>query len=160
MRLNITAVGKAKAKEETALFEDYQNRIAKTGPGVSLGPLWLTEVEEKRTLSNAERKDREAALLMGALPKSGPVIVLDERGKALDSRTFANLIAQYRDDGERDLSFVIGGADGLSEAMRQRADRMISFGPATWPHMLVRAMLAEQLYRAVSILARHPYHRD
>lgn len=105
------------------------------------------------------------------LPDNGPgriaeplapyrTIVLDERGKALSSRDFADRLGRWRDEGVREARFLIGAADGHEEAVRASADLLLSFGPATWPHMMARAMLAEQLYRATAILANHPYHRE
>lgn len=110
-------------------------------------------------MSGAERKAREGKLLLDALPKGACLIALDERGKALDSAAFAALMARQADSGVADLAFAIGGADGHDEAVTARAERLLSLGPMTWPHMLVRALMAEQLFRAQSILTGHPYHR-
>ena len=151
MRLHIVAVGKLKAGPHAALAQHYAERLA--------WPLVLREVEEKRPLPAAELKEREGALLLAAAPTGAVLVALDERGKTLTSAAFAQKIAQWRDAGTADLAFLIGGADGHSEAVRQRADFLLSFGPMTWPHLLARAMLAEQLYRAQQILAGHPYHR-
>ena len=103
---------------------------------------------------------REAALIAEKIPDGAYVIALDERGKALKSRSFAQKLSDLADGGARDIVFAIGGADGLDQSLRERADLMLGFGPQTWPHMLVRTMLAEQIYRAQSIIAGHPYHRD
>jgi 23S rRNA (pseudouridine1915-N3)-methyltransferase len=123
----------------------------------------LKEVEEKRPLSSAELKAREAELLLAALEESKgkrAVVVLDERGKQLGSRDFAVRLQRFEDDGTGEIAFLIGGADGHGQAVLDRADLKLSLGTMTWPHMMVRAMLAEQLYRAQAILAGHPYHRD
>lgn len=151
MRILLAAVGRAKAGPERALFEHYAGRLT--------WPLTLREVEEKRPLAVAERMAREADLLLAAVPPGAVVVALDERGRQLSSPDLAARIAGWRDAGQADLAFLIGGADGHGEAVRRRADLLLGFGAMTWPHMLVRGMLAEQLYRAQSILAGHPYHR-
>lgn len=151
MRVHIVAVGRAKRGPEKALFDAYAERIR--------WPFQLHEVEEKRPLSGQELKSREAELLLSAIPDGAVVIALDERGKALGSEELAGRVGQWRDEGCGDLVFVIGGADGLDETVRQRADLCLCFGKLTWPHMLVRGMLAEQVYRCQQILAGHPYHR-
>ena len=151
MRLHIVAVGKLKAGPHAALARHYAERLA--------WPLVLREVEEKRPLPAAELKEREGALLLAAVPAGAVIVALDERGKPLASAAFAGKIAQWRDGGTADLAFLIGGADGLAEAVRKRADLILSLGAMTWPHLLVRGMLLEQLYRAQQILAGHPYHR-
>ncbi len=151
MRIVIAAVGRWKKSPERALFEHYAGRL-KT-------PLDLIEVEEKKPLPTPKRIASESALLRAAVPKGAKVVALDGGGRGLGSLAFAERLGRWRDDGVGDLAFVIGGADGLDQSVRQRADLMLSFGRATWPHMLVRALLAEQLYRAHSILIGHPYHR-
>ncbi len=155
MNFHILAVGRfGRGRSHSAerdLFEEFARRITP--------PPALVEVEEKRPLAGAERKRREAELLSAALPAGAFVIALDERGKTLSSVEFAERIAALRDGGRRDIAFVIGGADGLAESFRASADLVLSFGKMTWPHMLVRGLLAEQIFRAQSILAGHPYHR-
>lgn len=152
MRITIAAVGRAKAGPARDLYDLYAARLA--------WPLTLQEVEERRPLKGAALQDREAELLLGALPKDALVLALDEKGKNLSSADFAALLGRYRDQGTSNLAFVIGGADGLSATVRSRANRLIAFGAATWPHLLVRGLLVEQLYRAQTILAGHPYHRN
>jgi 23S rRNA (pseudouridine1915-N3)-methyltransferase len=155
MRCHLIAVGKAsKGTPERALFETYAGRLV---PPFSLD---LREVEEKKRVSGAELKKREADLLLGAVPDGAVVVALDERGKALSSRDFATRIEVWRDAGARDVAFLIGGADGLGDAVRARADLVLNLGRLTWPHMLVRALVAEQVFRAQCILSNHPYHRD
>jgi 23S rRNA (pseudouridine1915-N3)-methyltransferase len=151
MRLHIVAVGKLKAGPHAALVRHYAERLA--------WPLAVREVEEKRPLPAAELKEREGALLLAAVPPGAVLVSLDERGRTLASAAFAQKLAQWRDGGTSDLAFVIGGADGLAEAVRQKAQLVLSLGAMTWPHLLVRGMLLEQLYRAQQILAGHPYHR-
>jgi len=154
MRISIAAVGKWKAGPERALFEDYKKRLK--------WPLTLKEVEERRPLPAPQLKAREAELLLDAIPgKSGSrlLIALDERGKTLSSEALAKQISSWQQRGIGELAFAIGGADGLDDLLRKRADMLLSLGTMTWPHMLVRVMLIEQLYRAQQILAGHPYHR-
>ena len=156
MRLTLCAVGRLRAGPERALVDDYVQRFNRTGRALGLGPLSEVEVEDKRNAGMAG----EAQLLARALPSGARRVVLDERGARLDSRGFAQMLAQARDQGCADLAFVIGGADGLWPEFRDSADMALSFGAMVWPHMLVRVMLAEQLYRAAGILAGSPYHRD
>lgn len=151
MRLLLAAVGRTRPGPERDLFEHYRRRLG--------WPLDLREVEEKRPLPAAERILREGSLLLAAVPSGWPVVVLDERGKGLDSEGLAGRLGDWRDHGRAEMAFLIGGADGHSQAVRERADLLLSLGVMTWPHMLVRGMLAEQIYRAECILANHPYHR-
>lgn len=140
MRLHIVAHGRIGRGPEADLVDRYLKRIA--------WPLTLTELSDA---GSGKVPD---------LPTPAVKILLDERGTALTSRSFADRLAGWRDDGMREARFVIGPADGHGELARSNAGLLLSFGPATWPHLLVRAMLAEQLYRATSLLAGHPYHRD
>ena len=162
MRMTLIAVGRAKPGPVRDLYEHYAGRRGQGGRGL-LGALDLKEVEEHRPLSPEELKRREAELLLGALgalPKGTRLIALDELGKTLTSRDFAALLGRWRDDGVRDLAFAIGGAAGLDRSVREAAALTLALGPMTWPHFLTRALLAEQLYRAQSILTGHPYHRE
>jgi 23S rRNA (pseudouridine1915-N3)-methyltransferase len=151
MRMLVVAVGRAGRGPVQAQFDDYARRLKP--------PLELLEVEERRPLPAPALKAREAELLLGAVPDGTLLVALDGRGKALGSEELAQKLAAWRDRGPKALAFVIGGADGLDDKVLARADFTLSLGPMTWPHMLVRVMLAEQLYRAGSILAGHPYHR-
>jgi 23S rRNA (pseudouridine1915-N3)-methyltransferase len=151
LRLWLAAVGRVKPGPELDLFNQYSKRLT--------APITVREVEEKRPLPTPERMAREAELLLAALPPQALVVALDERGKAMGSVDFAARLGRWRDDGVADLAFVIGGADGHGQAVRDRAAMLLSFGAMTWPHMLVRAMVAEQLWRAQAILSGHPYHR-
>ncbi|QYX56259.1 23S rRNA (pseudouridine(1915)-N(3))-methyltransferase RlmH [Roseovarius sp. SCSIO 43702] len=155
MRLHICAVGRLRPGPERELVDDYLARLDRTGRALGLGPATVIEVEDKKGGGMAA----EAALLDRAIPSGAVVVALDERGKTLASPTFARTLADWRDAGRGDAAFVIGGADGLDPSLRARADLSLSFGAMVWPHMLVRVMLAEQLYRAASILAGAPYHR-
>jgi 23S rRNA (pseudouridine1915-N3)-methyltransferase len=150
----IAAVGRARAGPQMALFEHYQDRLQKPFS------LELKEVEEKRPLQGSELKRSEATLLLAATAKEDLLIAMDERGKSLSSANFADQIGGWRDEGVRRLAFLIGGADGLDESVRGQARLTLSFGNQTWPHMLVRGLLAEQIYRAQCILGGHPYHRN
>jgi len=155
MRLHLCAVGRLRSGPERALINDYQQRFDRTGRALGLGPLSEHEVEDRRGGGMAA----EAALLQRACPAGARRVVLDERGLVISSPDFAALIARWRDGGTSDLAFFIGGADGLDPALRDGADYALSFGAMVWPHMLVRVMLAEQLYRAANILSGGPYHR-
>jgi 23S rRNA (pseudouridine1915-N3)-methyltransferase len=155
MRVHLCAVGRLRSGPERALVDDYVTRFDRTGRAHGVGPLLEHEVEDKRNLGMAA----EAELLARAVPAGAVLVCLDERGRNLTSPEFATHLARWRDGGCQDLAFVVGGADGITPAMRDRADFSLSFGAMVWPHMLVRVMLAEQLYRAATILAGGPYHR-
>jgi 23S rRNA (pseudouridine1915-N3)-methyltransferase len=152
MRCHLIAVGRAKPGPVRQIFDLYQARLSP--------PLILTEIEDRRPLPEALRREREAELLLDALPRGALLVILDEQGEALTSPGFAEHLGHWRDRGTADLAFAIGGAAGHGSAIRARADFTLSLGPMTWPHLLVRGMLAEQLYRGFSILAGHPYHRE
>lgn len=156
MRVQICAVGRLRKGPERALYDDYLTRFDRIGRALALGPAQLIEVEDKKGGGMAA----EAALLDRAVPDGALICTMDERGKVMSSPEFAAFLADWRDQGRQDVSFVIGGADGIDPALRARADASLSFGRMVWPHMLVRVMLAEQLYRAASILAGGPYHRS
>lgn len=155
MRVSICAVGRLRAGPEAELIADYLARFDRTGRALALGPATVVEVEDRKGGGMAA----EAELLTRVIPARSLVAVLDERGETPTSPEFAARLAQWRDSGWGEVTFVIGGADGLTPALRHRADYRLSFGRMVWPHMLVRVMLAEQLYRAASILAGSPYHR-
>ncbi len=147
----LVAVGRARKGPERALFEAYASRIT--------GGLSVAEVEEKRPLPVPDRRKREAELLLAQVPPGAAVIALDERGAAWDSVRLSTELDAMRLDARPAAAFLIGGADGHGPAVLERADKKLSLGAMTWPHMLVRGMLAEQLYRAQCISAGHPYHR-
>ena len=155
MKVSIYAVGRLRRGPELELLSDYLDRFNKQGRSMGLGPVDVIEVEDKKNIGMRA----EADLLEKAIPSGAKLITLDERGKLLTSPEFSKCIANFRDQGQGHLAFVIGGADGIDPALRARADMPISFGSMVWPHMLVRVMLSEQLYRAASILAGTPYHR-
>ena len=153
MKLKIAATGRLRAGPEAELVTDYLARFEKTGRSLGLGPVTLQEIDARKGGMAAE-----ADLLGNAVSDCAPLCVLDERGKTLSSPEFATVLGRWRDQGARP-GFIIGGADGIDPTLRARADVTISFGKMVWPHLLVRVMLAEQLYRAASILAGTPYHR-
>ncbi|NVK19036.1 MAG: 23S rRNA (pseudouridine(1915)-N(3))-methyltransferase RlmH [Methylocystaceae bacterium] len=152
MQSHIIAIGKWKKGPERALFDTYCARMRPA-------PI-LKELDVRKKITGDELKQAEAALLLDAVPKGAIVVAMDERGKTMGSRDFAGKIQNWMDQGRSDIAFIIGGADGLNESVRTQSDLLLSFGAMTWPHMLVRPLLAEQLFRAQAILAGHPYHRD
>lgn len=163
MRLMIAAIGKLPRGPERELVERYADRLAPLARTVRLGPLVVheREVREADAKSGRQlRKEAECALLAKALAPAERIVALDERGDALGSAEFANLLGRWRDSGVACVGFAIGGADGLAEELRSDAALSLSLGKPTWPHALARAMLAEQLYRAAAQLAGHPYHRE
>ncbi|MGB7242586.1 MAG: 23S rRNA (pseudouridine(1915)-N(3))-methyltransferase RlmH [Sulfitobacter sp.] len=156
MRLHICAVGRMRAGPEKLILDDYLTRFDRTGRGLGLGPARVIEVDDRK----GGGKEAQAELLRRAIPAGSVICVLDERGKLDTSPRFARRLGDWRDAGHSDLALVIGGADGIAKALRNDANFALSFGAMVWPHMMVRVMLAEQLYRAASILAGAPYHRD
>lgn len=152
MRIVVCAIGRARQDPARALFEYYARLLR--------WPFELKEFEERRKLPREQLRARECAMLLAAIPADAAVVALDERGQALPSRALAARIDRWRDDGRGCVAFLVGGAEGLDDAVRARADLVLSFGKLTWPHMLARGMLAEQIYRSQQILAGHPYHRD
>ncbi len=158
MRLSIVAVGRMKQEPERELVARYLERSIGSGKPLGLTGFGVHELPESRASSAAARKAEEMKAI-AAQTGDGVTVALDERGRTLGSEAFAQLIARWRDEGKAGVSFVIGGADGLDPALVARADMTLSFSPLTWPHQLVRVMLAEQLYRSATILSGHPYHR-
>ncbi|WP_041782363.1 23S rRNA (pseudouridine(1915)-N(3))-methyltransferase RlmH [Ancylobacter novellus] len=159
MRLVIIAVGRLKAGPERELCARYLDRAGKSGRSLGLSGPDVVEIAESQARRPEDRMTDEGAAIIDALPDPGAMIALDPRGQEMTSEQIAADIAALRDHGSRALTFVIGGADGLGENVRGYADRMVSFGRATFPHQLVRVMMAEQLYRATTILSGHPYHK-
>ncbi|MCP8882754.1 23S rRNA (pseudouridine(1915)-N(3))-methyltransferase RlmH [Devosia sp. XJ19-1] len=158
MRISIAAIGRMKNGPERELVARYLERASASGKPLALTGFDVTEINESRAGSAAARKVDEAKALRAALPE-GVIVMLDERGKGLNSEIFATQIARWRDDGRPGVGFVIGGADGIDPDFVRAADLVVSFSPMVWPHQLVRIMLAEQLYRTTTILSGHPYHR-
>ena len=152
MKSSIIAIGRWKRGPERDLFEHYAKRLSP--------PLELRELEERKKIPLDQLKNKEAELLLSAIPKGARLVVLDGSGKALSSVALAKRIGDWRDTGTRQIAWLIGGAEGHGKTVLQAADLPLSLGHQTWPHLLVRAMLAEQLFRVQSILSGHPYHRE
>lgn len=152
MKVVIVAVGRNKKGPERDLLEQYAKRLK--------WPLEIKEVEEKRPLPTPDRMAREAELLLSAVPQGAIIIAMDEHGKHFSSGDFARKLEHWRDDGNHTVAFLIGGADGHGGAVKDLARMTLSLSPMTWPHMMVRSMLVEQLFRAQCILEGHPYHRE
>ena len=155
MRIDIVAVHRLGRSVEAELARDYAARATAQGRSLALGPVEIVEVEGRKS-----GKASEGEAILAAVGDGAWLIACDERGETFTSRAFAERLARLRDQGERRVVFVLGGADGLSDEVRAAARGKIAFGPQTWPHALARAMLAEQVYRACTILAGAPYHRD
>ncbi len=160
MRLVVSAVGRLKAGAERDLADRYCSRAEKAGRAMGFTGLDIRETPEARGARAEERSAAEALSLTANLPQDAVVVALDEGGRAMTSRKFADRLATWRDGGAPELRFLIGGPDGHGEAALQRADLVLSLGPMTFPHQIARALLLEQVYRAITILSGHPYHRD
>ncbi len=158
LRVSLVCVGHVKAGVERDLAARYLERARLAGRAVGLS-LDLREIDESRARRPEDRKAEEARAILARLEPRAVVVALDERGAAIDSAAFAGLVAATRDEGAEALAVVIGGPDGLDPAFKKTAAHIIAFGAMTWPHQLVRVMASEQLYRAVTILTGHPYHR-
>ena len=159
MRLIIAAVGRLKDGPERALFDKYRGRFDPLAKKLGLAPMTWHEFGESRASEVAKRREDEGAALLKAVRDADAVIVLDERGKHLTSQDFAQTLARLRDAGSKAAGIIIGGPDGVSQAVRDAARLQLALGAMTLPHALARVVLAEQLYRAATILSGHPYHR-
>ncbi|MDX8432721.1 23S rRNA (pseudouridine(1915)-N(3))-methyltransferase RlmH [Mesorhizobium abyssinicae] len=160
MKITVHAVGRMKAGPERELADRYFERFARSGPAVGLEYAGLVEIAEGRAQTANERRREEGQKLQTMLQQGTALILLDERGRSFSSEEFAGRLGLLRDGGRKALVIAIGGADGHDQSLRDQADLVVSFGALTWPHQLVRVMLGEQLYRAATILAGHPYHRS
>ena len=149
-----------KAGPERELADRYAQRLEKTAPSLGMEFSGIRQFAESRAKDAATRKRDEAKSLSSAMGQQSRLLVFDERGKPLSSAEFAGQIARWRDEGARELCCLIGGADGLDDTLRAEAGRIVSFGAMTLPHQIVRVLVLEQLYRAVTILSGHPYHRE
>jgi 23S rRNA (pseudouridine1915-N3)-methyltransferase len=158
MRLHILAVGRLKRAPEQTLAEDYLNRAAKLGRQAGVTSVSFVETAESRVATASLRRKEEASLLLARIPAKSYVISLEQAGKELTTGGFANELGRLI-GRVADLAFLIGGPDGHGEEIKRRADLQLSLGKLTWPHRLARLMLSEQIYRAVTILVNHPYHR-
>ncbi len=159
MRVLVLAVGRRKPVE-SELAARYQKRAVQAGRNIGIRSIDIIEIRESKAPEAERRKLEESIAIANTIPQDATIVLLDERGESLGSTAFSERLGQWRDGGREAVAFVIGGADGLSENLRARARITLSFGNATWPHQLVRIMLLEQLYRAVTILSGHPYHRE
>jgi len=159
MRLIVVAVGRLKQGPERALAETYRKRAQATGRALGLREIEIVEIRESRAQDAERRRIEESIAIANVIPERATVVVLDERGESLDSAALAALLREWRAEDRPAVCFVIGAVDGLAAALYQRGTLKLAFGAATWPHQLVRIMLLEQLYRATTILAGHPYHR-
>jgi 23S rRNA (pseudouridine1915-N3)-methyltransferase len=160
MRLALVCVGKMKVGPERLLFDRYFERLAQSARGAGLAGVDLREVGESRSRRPNERRTEEAAAILAVTPRGGALVLLDEQGPSATSEEWAADIGRERDASRPAYAVAIGGPDGLDPSLHAAAHRILSFGQMTWPHQLVRVMAGEQLYRAMTILAGHPYHRQ
>ena len=159
MQLHIAAIGAKPNPPEADLIAAYAKRTRDIGRNIGFSNLVINAFDAPRSLSGDKKTQKEAELLLSAAPTGARIIALDEKGKNMSSDALARIVGQWRDEGAPSAAFLIGGADGFHQSVREKANLLLSFGALTWPHMLVRVMLAEQLYRVMTILAGHPYHR-
>ena len=159
MRIVVAAIGRLKQGPERDLSELYRKRAADAGRGIGFRGIEIIEIRESKSRETEKRVLEEAIALANVIPDGAVTIVLDERGESVSSVDLTDRIKRWRDAGRPAAIFVIGGADGLGGGIRDRADLTLAFGSTTWPHQLVRIMLLEQVYRAATLLAGHPYHR-
>jgi 23S rRNA (pseudouridine1915-N3)-methyltransferase len=159
MHLVVIAIGRLKQGPERELAERYRERFAEMGRKLGFRGLAIHEIPESRARDAATRIAEEAAAISAQIPEKSVLVVLDQRADSIDSAAFARHLGRWRDQSVANTIFLIGGADGLSPDLRRKAKLGVAFGSATWPHQMVRVMLLEQIYRAATILAGHPYHR-
>lgn len=159
MRLTVLAVGFSRGTAEGTLTDEFIHRAVQMGRNMGFPAVTVEEVAVSKARDAKSRMAEEAAKLAAKVPVGAHIILLDAKGKGMTSEDFAEMLGALRDAATKDLCFVIGGPDGLGTLEGKRAGRSLAFGPQTWPHLLVRSMLAEQIYRALTILAGHPYHR-
>ena len=159
MRLLVIAVGRLKQGPERELAAAYRKRVETIGRALGLREIEIVDIRESRAQDAERRRVEESIAIANVIPDSAVVAILDEGGDNLDSVALATTLRKWREDQRTAACFVIGGADGLAQNLRDRAKLKLAFGTATWPHQLVRVMLLEQLYRAATLLAGHPYHR-
>ncbi len=160
MRVLVLAVGRMKKGAEADLAARYLKRVLQAGRNIGIRDIEIVEIRESRAEDAERRKLEEAIAIANVIPDKASIVALDERGESISSTVFAEQLGHWRDGGHPVVAFVIGGADGLADSVRIKAKAVLSFGAATWPHQMVRIMLLEQLYRAVTILSGHPYHRE
>jgi 23S rRNA (pseudouridine1915-N3)-methyltransferase len=159
MRVVVAAVGRLKQGPERELAERYRKRAAQAGRSAGLSAVDVIEIKESRAADTARRMVEESIAIANVIPEHAVTVILDARGESISSAAFAGRVQEWRQQNKPAVVFIIGAADGLAPSLREKASLAIAFGTATWPHQLVRVMLLEQLYRAVTILSGHPYHR-
>jgi 23S rRNA (pseudouridine1915-N3)-methyltransferase len=159
MRFSFFCIGRMKSGADKDLFDRYLDRARKTGRGLGIGDISLTELTESRAQRAADRKAEEAAGILATLPAGARLVVLDENGRNLSSAEFSGRLEAWKDEGVPEIAFAIGGADGHGQELLQRADLKLALGAMTWPHQIARILLAEQIYRSMTIQSGHPYHR-
>ena len=159
MHIHIGAIGKLKNGPEKQLAAEYFDRVKKSGRALGITGLDIKEYPESQNSTDVQRKSQEAEKLLAGCPPQSVLIVLDEFGKDDSSEDFSKLLVDLKDNGTQSVSFLIGGPDGHDPQLLAKATRKMAMGKKTWPHRLVRIMLAEQIYRAITIMANHPYHR-
>ena len=160
MRVILAAVGRLKQGPERELAAAYRKRAEDVGRALGLRQVEVVEIRESRARDPERRRTEESIAIANILPDGAIVVVFDQAGQNIDSPGLAALLQKCREEDRAALCFVIGGADGITQSLRGRAKHVLAFGTATWPHQLIRIMLLEQLYRAGTILTRHPYHRS
>jgi 23S rRNA (pseudouridine1915-N3)-methyltransferase len=159
MRLWVIAIGQGRGTSEGALVEEFVTRAQKMGKSLGFPAVTVEELSVSKARDVATRMKEEGERLADRVPDGAHVVLLDAKGKGMTSEDFAEFLGALRDAGTRDLAFVIGGPDGLGALPGKKAGRSLAFGPQTWPHLLARVLFSEQIYRAMTILAGHPYHR-
>ncbi len=160
MNIGIIAIGRLKRGLEGELFERYQTRAQNIGRQIGFSGFEVSEIVESRGGSKILRQKEEAKNINAQIAQNSIIIALDENGQNINSQKFASMLANFRDEGNKNLHFIIGGADGIDRDLRAKANKILAFSALTWPHQLVRIMLMEQIYRAMTILTNHPYHRE
>lgn len=159
MRILVAAVGRLKQGPERELAERYHKRAAQAGRSIGLQPIDIVEIRESRARDAARRMMEESIAIANVVPAHAVSVILDARGESLSSASLAGRLQGWRAEQVPALAVIIGGHDGLAPSLREKAGLAIAFGATTWPHQLVRVMLLEQIYRAITILTGHPYHR-
>ena len=159
MRIVVAAIGRLKQGSERELAERYRKRAADAGRSAGLSAVDIVEIKESRAGDAARRMLEESIAVANLIPERAVTVILDARGESMSSEAFAGRLHEWRQQDKPAVVFIIGAADGLAPSLQEKASLAIAFGAATWPHQLIRIMLLEQLYRAVTILAGHPYHR-
>lgn len=160
MRVVLLAIGRMKKGPETELVERYLKRAGQAGRQIGLRGIEIIEIRESRAADAGKRMVEESIALANVIPEGAVTVMLDERGDNLGSADFADHMCKWRDAGVPAAVFIVGGPDGLAQSLREKAKLKLAFGAATWPHQMVRIMLLEQVYRAITILSGHPYHRE